>query len=213
MIFHQIKAGGDRNFAYLAADAPGGKGALFDPPPDESLYLPLLDDARIELLYIIATHGHGDHTWGIARAKELTSAKTVLSDKSGERADIAVSDGQTLPLGTLSMQFIHTPGHTEDSMCILAGDKLITGDTLFVGKVGGTDFGQGARREWDSIRNKLLTLGDHIEVYPGHDYGVRPSSTIGEEKRSNPFILRETFEDFVDLKKNWLRYKQEHGID
>jgi glyoxylase-like metal-dependent hydrolase (beta-lactamase superfamily II) len=81
-----------------------------------------------------------------------------------------------------------------------------------VGKVGGTDYGPGAREEYDSLHSKLMTLPDETEVWPGHDYGVAPNSTIGHEKQTNPFILRETFEEFVDLKRNWLEYKREHGI-
>jgi glyoxylase-like metal-dependent hydrolase (beta-lactamase superfamily II) len=89
---------------------------------------------------------------------------------------------------------------------------LITGDTLFVGKVGGTDLGPGARAEYESLFGKLLKLNEDVEVWPGHDYGVRPSSTIGEERRENPFLLCGSFEEFVDLKRNWTQYKREHGI-
>ena len=87
----------------------------------------------------------------------------------------------------------------------------MTGDTLFVGKVGGTDFGKGARQEYDSLK-KLMKLDDDIEVYPGHNFGVKPSSTIGHERTTNPFILTHSFESFVELKQNWLAYKKEHGI-
>ncbi len=121
-------------------------------------------------------------------------------------------DGDTLRLGTMTLTFIHTPGHTDDSICVLGGNKLVTGDTLFVGKVGGTDYGAGAFKEYESLHNKLMTLDDGVEVYPGHDYGVKPSSTIGHERRTNPFLLRDSFESFLDLKMNWLEYKKEHGI-
>jgi glyoxylase-like metal-dependent hydrolase (beta-lactamase superfamily II) len=89
---------------------------------------------------------------------------------------------------------------------------LITGDTLFVGKVGGTDLGDGARREYDSLHNKLMTLPDHIEVWPGHNFGSAPSSTIGNERRTNPFLQQKSFEDFVHLKAHWIQYKREHGL-
>ena len=89
---------------------------------------------------------------------------------------------------------------------------MITGDTLFVGKVGGTDLGDSARDEYHSLFDKLLKLPDQTQVWPGHDYGVRPSSTIADERRENPFLLCSSFEDFVDLKRNWTKYKQEHGI-
>ena len=93
-----------------------------------------------------------------------------------------------------------------------APGKLVTGDTLFVGKVGGTDYGAGARAEYDSLHRKLMVLPDETEVWPGHDVGVAPRSTIGHEKRTNPFLRCEDFAAFVELKRNWLEYKRRHGI-
>jgi glyoxylase-like metal-dependent hydrolase (beta-lactamase superfamily II) len=212
MIFYQIQAGGDRNFAYLIGDADGGRAALFDPPADISIYASLLDKHNLRVQYIVLTHGHGDHTGGAAAAKKYTGADIVVHRLNHMQADVSVEDGDTLPLGDLSLQFIHTPGHTEDSICILCNGKLITGDTLFVGKVGGTGYGEDARSEYHSLHDKLMTLDDEVEVYPGHDYGVAPTSTIGNEKKTNPFILRDSFESFVELKRNWLQYKEEHGI-
>ena len=212
MIFHQIDAGGDRNFAYLMADVAGGEAALFDPPPDPAAYLALLEKHRLALSYVVVTHGHGDHTCGAAAAKRRAGARIVAHPECPVDADIRPEDGSTLPLGSLTLAFIHTPGHTADSMCILGGNKLVTGDTLFVGKVGGTDFGDEARKEYESLHRKLMALDDAVEVYPGHDYGVRPSSTIGHERRTNPFLLRKSFESFIDLKIHWLQYKKEHGI-
>lgn len=212
MIFHQIDGGGDRNFAYLMGDAEGGEAALFDPPLEPTAYLALLEKHRLAASYVIVTHGHGDHTWGAAEAKRLTGGRVVAHPLCPVDADIRPEDGSTLPLGSLTLAFIHTPGHTSDSMCILGGNKLVTGDTLFVGKVGGTDFGKETRAEYESLHRKLMTLDDAVEVYPGHNYGVRPSSTIGGERRTNPFLLREDFESFVDLKIHWLEYKKEHGI-
>jgi glyoxylase-like metal-dependent hydrolase (beta-lactamase superfamily II) len=97
-------------------------------------------------------------------------------------------------------------------MCIRGGDKLVTGDTLFVGKVGGTNSSGEARAEYESLHGKLMALDDAVEVFPGHNYGVRPSSTIGAERRTNPFLLRDSFDSFLDLKIHWLDYKREHGI-
>jgi glyoxylase-like metal-dependent hydrolase (beta-lactamase superfamily II) len=212
MIFHQIKAGGDRNFAYLMGDRPAGSGALFDPPPDPSLYLPLVEKHDLRMLYVIVTHGHTDHVWGLARAKDRTQARVVAHVECPYHADVRVDDGDSLELGSISLKVIHTPGHTRDSICVLGGNKLVTGDTLFVGKVGGTDYGAEARDEYRSLHERLMTLDDEVEVYPGHDYGLKPFSTIGIERRTNPFILRDSFDSFLELKRNWLQYKKDHGI-
>ncbi len=212
MIFYQIDAGGDRNFAYLMADKEGGDAALFDPPPDPERYVHLIPRHGLNVKYIIITHGHADHTWGVGPAKQQTSGQVVAHPDSPVAADLQVKDGDTLELGSLTLEIIYTPGHSDDSICILGGKKLISGDILFVGKVGGTDFGENARKEYDSLHNKLMTLDDDVEVYPGHDFGVKPSSTIGAERKTNPFLLQDSFESFVDLKKNWLQYKKEHGV-
>lgn len=211
MLFYQIDAGGDRNFAYLMADKEGGQAALFDPPPDRNAYLSLVDEHGLKVEFIVITHGHHDHTWGAFEAKKQTGGRIVAHSLNPLQADLRVEDGDKLQLGELSLQVLHTPGHSEDSICVLADKKLVSGDTLFVGKVGGTDYDEGARQEYDSLQ-KLMKLDDDVEVYPGHNFGVRPSSTIGHERKTNPFILRDSFKSFVDLKKNWLQYKKEHGI-
>lgn len=212
MIFYQIEAGGDRNFAYLVADGENGRAALFDPPPDYDRYLALVTRHGLKVDYIILTHGHSDHTWGVSEAKQQTGGRIVAHPQNPVHADLTVRDGDKLSLGSLVLEILYTPGHSDDSLCILAGDKLITGDTLFVGKVGGTDLGANARKEYKSLHEKLMKLDDRVEVYPGHNYGVKPSSTIGHERRTNPFLLRKSFDEFVDLKKNWLEYKKKHGI-
>ena len=99
-----------------------------------------------------------------------------------------------------------------DSICVLAEKELMAGDTLFVGKVGGTGTRASAEVEFESLK-MLMELEPDVRVWPGHNYGVRPTSTIGEELKTNPFILRlNNFEDFMWLKDNWADYKIEHGI-
>ncbi|HUU29952.1 MAG TPA: MBL fold metallo-hydrolase [archaeon] len=212
MVFEQVETGGDRNFGYFIADKPGGYAAVVDPSGRADLFFELLNRHQAKLEYVIATHGHYDHTGGAADLARQGSACLVMHKLSGARADMLVEGGETLELGALELRIIHTPGHSMDSICVLCGDILLTGDTLFVGKVGGTDLGRGARAEYDSLHNKLLTLNDQTRVYPGHDYGTAPSSTIGREKETNPFILCHSFEEFVDLKANWAEYKRKHGI-
>jgi hydroxyacylglutathione hydrolase len=211
MIFHQIDAGGDRNFAYLIADKIGGVAAVIDPPPDLALYANLITQERVKVEYIIITHGHNDHCWGINAAKDAFHGKVVGHVSMHIGLDISVDEGHVLPLGDLTLRFLYTPGHTDDHICIVCEDQLITGDVLFVGKVGGTDLGPGARREWDSLQ-KLMQLPDDTHVWPGHNYGVEPTSTIGHEKETNPFLLQPTFDAFIDLKAKWLDYKKKHGI-
>lgn len=211
MIFHQIDAGGDRNFAYLIADREGGVAALFDPPPDPERYAALIDEHKLKIEYIVITHGHSDHSWGMLPAQKKFGGKTVGHSSMLLALDVHVDDGDKLPLGDLTLEFIHTPGHSDDHVCVLCGNHAITGDTLFVGKVGGTDLGPGAKREWESL-HRLMQLPDETKVWPGHNFGVAPTSTIGQEKKSNPFLLQPDLDAFIDLKTNWLEYKRKHGI-
>jgi glyoxylase-like metal-dependent hydrolase (beta-lactamase superfamily II) len=211
MIFEQIKTGGDRNFAYLIGDETTKKAAVADPANHPQKVLSRAAKLGLEVVYLINTHGHFDHTSGNEMVQAKARVELIRGGPSG------AGDGAVFSLGEVELKVIHTPGHTQDSICVLATapgvpGKLVTGDTLFVGKVGGTGFGQDARDEYESIHSKLLTLPEETEVWPGHDYGVAPRSTIGHEKKTNPFILRERFEDFLWLKKNWAAYKEEHGI-
>jgi glyoxylase-like metal-dependent hydrolase (beta-lactamase superfamily II) len=113
-----------------------------------------------------------------------------------------VEEGSILTFGKVSIRVIYTPGHTADSICLLVDNKLLTGDTLFVGECGRTDFSGGnSKSMYDSLFNKLSKLNDAIEVYPGHDYGLKSSSTIGEEKKSNYTLQSRSLEEFIEFMK------------
>ena len=212
MFVKQFKVGGDRNFGYLAADDSTGYAAVIDPSYSPEMIIEFAKQNGFEIKYIFNTHDHFDHTNGNEKAYKMTGLAPLMLDSKDDITGQRVKDGARFPLGELEAVVFHTPGHTADSICILIGDALFTGDTLFVGKVGGTDFGKQAKSEYDSLHNKILKLSDDIRIFPGHDYGVAPESTIGNEKKTNPFILCKDFESFVDLKRNWLEYKKKHGI-
>jgi glyoxylase-like metal-dependent hydrolase (beta-lactamase superfamily II) len=210
MIFFQIPSGGDRNYGYLVGCDNTKKAAVVDPSPDPRPCFEKAQELGLSVEFVINTHTHFDHTGG----NDFFTKKgaKLVTHQSAHLGDIRVNDGDTLKVGDLSLSFIYTPGHTTDSMCVLAGKELMGGDTLFVGKVGGTGTRETAKTEFESLK-KLMQLDPDTRVWPGHNYGVRPSSTIGEELKSNPFILRlNSFEDFYWLKQNWAAYKLEHGI-
>ena len=211
MIFEQIANGGDRNFGYLIGDENTKIAAAVDPSYTPEQYLERAKELGLEIKYVICTHSHHDHVNGNDYLIEHVGADVVMFRDAEYFFDITVEDGDVFKLGDLSLQAFHTPGHCEDSICLLVEDKLVTGDTLFVGKVGGTDLDEGARKEYDSLQ-RLMALDNAIEVYPGHNYGVKPQSTIGHERGTNPFLIQPTFEEFVYLKANWAAYKEEHEI-
>ena len=212
MFIAQVHTGGDRNFGYLVADEEEKKAMVIDPSFSPERLVELAHARKYEILYVLNTHDHSDHTNGNATVERLTGRRALLYGSTDSLTGLKVVDGAVFPLGGLEARIIHTPGHTPDSICILVGDALFTGDTLFVGKVGGTDLARGAETEYVSLHEKLLALPDTTRVFPGHDYGIAPTSTIGDERRTNPFLLQPNLESFVHLKRNWLSYKKEHGI-
>lgn len=208
----QFRVGGDRNFGYLVADEDSRKAAVVDPSFSPDAIVAFARKHGWKMEYIFTSHGHGDHTNGNRAIERMTGIHPLGYGDRDAATGKEVRDGEQFPLGGLVITVIHTPGHSADSMCLHVGDALFTGDTLFVGKVGGTDFADGARREYDSLHKKLMALTEETRVFPGHDYGTAPESTIGNEKKTNPFLLQPDFDSFVHLKMNWAQYKKEHGI-
>lgn len=211
MLFFQIPTNGDRNYGYVIGDPGSLQAAVIDPSPDPRPCEKKILELGFSVKYLINTHGHYDHSAGNDFFKEKSDVPLVAHPLN-KSADIACEDGEILKLGNIPLTFIHTPGHTPDSLCVLAGDDLVTGDTLFVGKVGGTATREEARTEFDSLI-KLMSMDPNVRVWPGHNYGVKPSSTIGEETETNPFCQRlDKFENFYWLKENWAQFKIDNNI-
>jgi hydroxyacylglutathione hydrolase len=212
MFVKQFHTGGDRNFGYLVADEATGEAAVIDASYSPEQIVEFASEHGYRIKYVFSTHGHYDHTNGNGTIERMTGRPALLLKDTDPQTGLQIQDGTRLPLGNLEIAILHTPGHADDAICILVDGAVFTGDTLFVGKVGGTDLSTGARAEFESLHKKLLSLPDETQVYPGHDVGVAPVSTIGHERESNPFLLQPGFESFVDLKRNWAEYKREHGI-
>ena len=149
--------------------------------------LKFIEQNGFRINYIINTHGHPDHISGNAVMKEATGAPILIHENDAERvqADRKLHDGDVLQVGNFKLVVLHTPGHTKDGISLLGDNAVFTGDTLFAGSVGRTDFFGGSYKElMRSIKIKLLPLPDSFKVYSGHG----PSTTIGDEKKHNPFL-------------------------
>lgn len=207
MIFQQIPVGMMANFTYVFGCEKTKSAAVVDPSSDLSDILDFTKEKRLKIEFIFATHSHSDHTAGIKSLAKQTGAKVIVHkgdapslQRGGIPTDTVVEDGEKLKVGEIEVKVIHTPGHTPGSMCLLAERKLMTGDTLFVGNCGRSDLpGGNTRQLYESLHKKLKTLSDDIEVYPGHDYGGRPSSTIAHEKKTNPTLYCASFEEFQQI--------------
>ena len=167
------------------------EAAVIDPGMDsEREAEPILDFIKQNSLhtkYIINTHGHPDHVAGNAIMKEATGAPILIHESNPEhvQADSKLHDGDTIQVGTIKLVVLHTPGHTKDGISLLGDNFVFTGDALFAGSVGRTDFLGGSYEELiQSIKTKLLSLPDSFKVYSGHG----PPTTIGDEKLHNPFL-------------------------
>jgi len=188
MFIKQIAIGYLDNFSYIAGCENTRKALVIDPGPDVERIVSLAADENLEIVTIVNTHGHGDHTAGNAKLKTRTGAQIVIHELDGDRypdADVLLSHEKTLQLGEITVDVIHTPGHTPGGICLHARGNLFTGDTLFVGDSGRTDLAGGDRPTLGKSIRRLMELPDPTVVWPGHDYGPTSSSTIGWEKRNN----------------------------
>ena len=214
LVFEQIRSGGDRNFGYLLGDRDASRAVLIDPSYTPELFVTRAEEQGLTVTHIINTHGHDDHVNGNATAAALTGAAVAAHPACPSCPGLAISDGDELTIGSLHVQFMHVPGHAADHITVYEPRHkiLITGDLIFVGKVGGTRTDEEARVEWDSLRRVLATIPDQATVWPGHDYGVRASSTIQLERATNPFLLCADVAAFLRLKTDWPYVKQQLGL-
>lgn len=208
MILKQLIVGSMGVCSYIIGCEKTKKGAVVDPGGDENIILAEVEKLGLEIIYVIATHGHPDHVCGNRIIKEATGGSIVMHETDADffesketqnyfsmlglepspPTEIKVKDGDVIKIGEVELKVIHTPGHTPGGMCLYCAPDLITGDTLFVGGIGRTDFPGGSYEElMDSIQNRIATLPDETKVWPGHGYGGS-QSTVGEEKRSNPYL-------------------------
>src|SRR5215469_1002091 len=203
MLFEQIATGGCRS--YLIGCANSCAAALLDPELSQiDRYLALAAHHGLRIRHVIDTHTHADHfsaTRELARRLDVSIA--MHQSSPAPFVDMRLGDGESLALGKLRVNVMHTPGHTGDSMCLRVENRLFTGDTLLIGATGRTDLPTGDPEALhDSLFNRLLRLDPALEVYPAHEYKNRDHTTLAQELQQNPRLQKHDRAEFVEMMRN-----------
>ena len=208
MFIKQMQVSHMAVFAYLVGDPITGDALVIDPADNIKGIVAEAQKNNLRINYIVNTHGHVDHISGNTEMQKATGAKIIVHEddaimlthtpamilkmfgaKASPSADILVKDGDVISTGNVELKVIHTPGHSPGGICLYSTGYVFTGDTLFVEAVGRTDLPGGASQTlYKAVKEKLFVLPDETKVMPGHNYGRTPTSTIGHEKKHNPFF-------------------------
>jgi hydroxyacylglutathione hydrolase len=218
MVVRQAIVGPMMNFVYLIGCAATREAAVVDPAWDAGRILALAHESDLNIRHILLTHGHPDHVNALEPILDATNATVYIhSDEVAYMLEVArsfgmatdfmtrrkgsfktVTDGDTIRMGSLAVQCLHTPGHSPGSQCFLVESSLFSGDTLFVDACGRVDMpGGDPKLMWWSLNQTLRSLDDGTVIYPGHDYGGSPTSTIGEQKQANPYMQYDSVQQFL----------------
>jgi len=210
MILKILPVGELQTNCYILGDEKTKQCVVIDPGGDLEIIEEHLKKLKLKVIYIILTHGHVDHIGALSQLKKATEAEILIHSKdsamlydpnqnlsifSGDKiiatkADKLLEEGDIIQCGGIKLEVLHTPGHTPGGISLVTDKMIFTGDSLFCGSIGRTDFpGLSYQKLISSIKDKILTKEDDLIIYPGHG----PSSTIGEEKTNNPFLN----EDFL----------------
>ena len=196
----QVPVGPMQNFAYLVEDEESREAIAIDSGWETGPIVELASNEGMRVKYVCATHGHFDHVKTMNRLASELGAATAAFVGSEARPKVGLRDGDVLKLGEGGVRVIHTPGHTEDSVCYYDGSHIFTGDTLFIEAWGRTDLpGGSAAKLFSSLHETIMALPAGTVVYPGHDYGDVPSRTLGEESSRNPALRARTLAEFRRL--------------
>ena len=198
MKVYQISVGPMQNFSYIVEDESTHEAIIIDPSWDLDKIIQIVEEQNLNPKYIVNTHWHDDHTRGNEELAAEISTRIVQHEASTLQNDMTVKDGDSIKFGCSELLVYHTPGHSKDSICLVGDGKIFSGDTLFVGNCGRIDLPGGSSRElYHSLFDVISNLDDGLIMYPGHDYGSAQTSTIGNEKITNPVMQKISEEDFV----------------
>jgi hydroxyacylglutathione hydrolase len=203
----QIEVGLLQNFCEILYCPQTREAAIVDPAWEVDRLLRETERLGLRVTTALITHTHNDHIEGVDLLVGKTGAVVVVSPREAQqvgapgRTLVDAVDGRDIAIGGRGVRALETPGHTVGGACYLADGFVVTGDVMFVGGCGRTDFAGGDTAEmWRSLQ-RLMRLPEETRVYPGHNYGETETSTIAHEIRSNPFLRCATYEEFRALRE------------
>ena len=201
MIFRQLFDSESSTYTYLLADEATREAALIDPVREQlQRDLAVVRELELKLVYVLDTHVHADHVTAAGLLRAQTGARTVSGRKGPSCADLRLGQGEQIRFGSIAIDVLETPGHTDDSLSFKVGGHLFTGDALMIRAAGRTDFQNGdAGQLYDTITKVLFALPDETLVHPAHDYKGLTVTTIGEEKRFNARVAGRSRDEFIEL--------------
>ncbi|MGE0740529.1 MAG: rhodanese-like domain-containing protein [Hyphomonadaceae bacterium] len=211
MIFEQVATGGCQSYMIGCSDTCAA--ALIDPEVRQiDRYRALAAHHGVRIKYVIDTHTHADHFTATRQLGEALNVPVVAHRLSpAPYVELRVDEGDVIKVGNIRLAVLHTPGHTRDSMCLVASDRVFTGDTLLIGATGRTDLPSGDPDQlYDSLFGKVLKLSSSLRIYPAHDYKGRTCSTLEEEISSNPRLQKRERAEFVDMMRTLSLSMPEH---
>ncbi|MGB1277280.1 MAG: MBL fold metallo-hydrolase [Nannocystaceae bacterium] len=216
LYFRQIPLGPMANFIYLIGSRSKGECMVVDPAWDTEALIDAAGKDGMKITGALVTHYHPDHCGGSIFGFNVPGGVAELIGKVDARIHVhkleadglkvvtGVSDsdmvrhesGDKIAIGDVTVELLHTPGHTPGSQCFMVNERLVAGDTLFVGGCGRVDLPGSDPDEMYASMMRLAELPDHIELYPGHDYGASKSAKMGEQKMSNAYLRKRTLEQW-----------------
>jgi glyoxylase-like metal-dependent hydrolase (beta-lactamase superfamily II) len=207
LFIKQMELGPMENFVYLVGSLKTREAAVVDPAWEIDKVLEAAEADDFQIRHILLSHSHYDHINGVEELLQKTDASVYMNEDEFQICDSSwgqvkrTKQGDSIKLGDLSMQFLHTPGHTPGSQCFLAHGNLISGDTLFIEGCGRCDLkGGNPEQMYHSLTKVILPLAESTVLYPGHNYAAHPISTLGDEKQKNPYLRFNNLESFVQYR-------------
>ena len=201
MIIEQIPIGKMANFGYILGCEETKVGALIDPAFEPEKLILRAKELELDIECILNTHGHFDHIEGNDVAVKMTGAKIIAHRNAMFYTDLKVDHADNFKIGNIDVNVLFTPGHCPDEICFFVNKQVIfTGDVLFVGECGRTDLpGSNPREMYHSLFKVLSIIPDDVDMFPGHDYGNSPMSTMGFERMNNYVLKQRTEDEFVEF--------------